>query len=418
VAADVYHEGERAAQRLAGLLDEGTVSGRGIRSAIPEVAQRFLVQQPMAVLGAADADGRMWASLLTAPPGFLHADVPGSAASGDVPGSAASGALGKNARHTRNGDRGVDAGTLVIDARPVPGDPLRDRLAAPAPIGMIVIEPARHRRMRMNGRATPTGRGLRVALDQVYSNCPKYIQKRMHRWRPSTPGDPRHSRELTGQQGEFIERADTFFIATADRDGNADASHRGGNPGFVQVLSPSVLRWPDYVGNAMFNTLGNLEVNPSAGLLFPDWRTGTTLQLTGIARTDWDPAHAAAVPGAQRLVEFTVTGVVELPAASPLRWGDPAFSRFNPPVPPRIRSDRKRAAATAVVVVLTEPAVLPFLALLALAASVIVAVGVAVSRSQRAAPAYPTSWWGRDEVSRPRRETVNRRPREARRGGC
>ncbi|MFD0852627.1 pyridoxamine 5'-phosphate oxidase family protein, partial [Actinomadura adrarensis] len=198
------------------------------------------------------------------------------------------------------------------------------------PVGTLVIEPARHRRMRMNGRAEPTSDGLRVTLDQIYSNCPKYIQKRTHRWEPSSvPGTPRRSRELTDDQRKFIAEADTFFIATADRDGNADASHRGGDPGFVQVLSPTVLRWPDYVGNAMFNTLGNLEVNPSAGLLFPDWRTGTTLQLTGIARTDWDPEHAAVIPGAQRLVEFTVTHAIEIPAAAPLRWDEPVLSRFN-----------------------------------------------------------------------------------------
>jgi uncharacterized protein len=142
------------------------------------------------------------------------------------------------------------------------------------------------------------------------------------------------SRELSPRQRQLVTEADTFFITTADRAGNADASHRGGSQGFVQVLSPTLLRWPDYVGNAMFNTRGNLEVNPAAGLLFPDWRTGATLQLTGTARTDWEPSHAAAVPGAQRLVEFSVTDVVEIPGASPLRRGSPELSRFNPPVAP------------------------------------------------------------------------------------
>ncbi|RSN56751.1 pyridoxamine 5'-phosphate oxidase family protein [Actinomadura sp. WAC 06369] len=302
MAADVYHEGERAAQRRAGLLDQGAFSARAVRAELPEVARTFLVRQPMVVLGAADGAGAMWATLLTGPPGFLRA---------------------------------ADARTVAVDARTGPDDPLHDRLTGPAPVGMLAIEPSRHRRMRMNGRAVPTAHGLRVALDQVYSNCPKYIQKRRPHWEPAAPGRPRRSRALTGDQRRWIAAADTFFIATSDREGDADASHRGGDPGFVEAVSPTLLRWPDYAGNAMFNTLGNLEVQPRAGLLFPDWRTGAVLQLTGTARTDWEPARAAAVPGAERLVEFTVTGVVETPGAVPLRWSEPGLSRFNPPVRPR-----------------------------------------------------------------------------------
>ncbi|MDR3081138.1 MAG: pyridoxamine 5'-phosphate oxidase family protein, partial [Streptomyces sp.] len=138
--------------------------------------------------------------------------------------------------------------------------------------------------------------------------------------------------DLTAAPQSRGNAADTFFVATADDDGNADASHRGGNPGFLKVLSPTRLRWPDYVGNAMFLTLGNLTVNPRAGLLIPDWESGSFLHLTGTAWIDWDPQHAAQVPGAQRLVEFDITEVVEVAAASPLRWGPPAYSRFNPAV--------------------------------------------------------------------------------------
>ncbi|MES9538351.1 pyridoxamine 5'-phosphate oxidase family protein [Actinomadura sp. NPDC000600] len=299
MAADVYHQGERAAQRRAGLLDQGAFSSRAVRAEIPEVARKFLLAQPMLVLGAADDQGRMWATVLTGRPGFLRAE---------------------------------DDRTLTIDARPAPDDPLHDRLTGPAQVGMLAIEPGRHRRMRMNGRAAPTGSGLRVDLDQVYSNCPKYIQKRQPEWAAATAAPPKHSSALTPDQQKWIAGADTFFIATADLDGDADASHRGGAPGFVEVVSPTVLRWPDYVGNAMFNTLGNLEVQPRAGLLFCDWSTGAVLHLTGTARTDWDPAHAAAVPGAERLVEFTATEVVEIAGAVPLRWSAPVPSRFNPPV--------------------------------------------------------------------------------------
>ncbi|WP_306323846.1 MULTISPECIES: pyridoxamine 5'-phosphate oxidase family protein [unclassified Streptomyces] len=317
-----YHSGEISVQERAGLAQEADFSGGAIGATVPPVAVDFLAQQPMLVIGAADREGRLWAGQLTGTPGFLR-----------VP----------------------DPGTLEIDTLPLPQDPLYERLCDPAAVtrvGMIAIEPATRRRMRMNGRATPHGAGLRVELDQVISNCPKYLQKREYRILDAdahADADVDAHAEGTGQgarrvtdgtaltpaQQRTVRRADTFFIATAAARagrGDADASHRGGNPGFVQVLSPTRLCWPDYVGNAMFLTLGNLALNPDAGLFFPDWDTGSALLLTGSAHTVWDTGESARTPGAQRLVEFSVSAVREIDAASALRWSAPQYSRFNPPV--------------------------------------------------------------------------------------
>ncbi|HSA50399.1 MAG TPA: pyridoxamine 5'-phosphate oxidase family protein [Yinghuangia sp.] len=305
-----YHSGESAVQRQAGLLRQAAFSLGGIHDSIPDVAAAFLAEQPMIVLGGADARDRMWATQLVGQPGFLR-----------VP----------------------DPRTLVIEALPETDDPLHELLTdtgpggLPARVGMIAIEPATRRRMRINGRVVRERRQLRVAVDQVIANCPKYIQKRERvvpedRPKGSGPRVVTEDTELNPDQQRAIGAADTFFIATASGDGDADASHRGGNPGFVRVLSPTLLRWPDYTGNAMFLTLGNLVQNPAAGILVPDWDTGTALHLTGTARTVWDTDETAQVPGAQRLVEFTVAAVREITAACDLRWSGPAFSRFNPPV--------------------------------------------------------------------------------------
>ncbi|MDX3377027.1 pyridoxamine 5'-phosphate oxidase family protein [Streptomyces sp. ME02-6991-2A] len=305
-----YHRGETAVQERAGFARQAGQARGAIGSTVPDVAVAFLADQPHVVLGAADERGRIWATQLTGEPGFLT--VPGP--------------------HT-----------LRIGVLPPPEDPLAGVLAGagsgfgagPLPVGMIGIEPATRRRMRMNGRAVRDRDGLRVELDQVISNCPKYIQKRDHH--PAPGGGPPASRtavdsaELSPAQQRTLRAADTFFVATASDRGDADASHRGGNPGFVQVLSPRLLRWPDYAGNAMFLTLGNLELNPAAGLFVPGWETGTSLHLTGSARTVWDEEEVARTPGAQRLVEFEITAVREVAAASPLRWSAPAYSRFNPP---------------------------------------------------------------------------------------
>ncbi|MEU0162456.1 pyridoxamine 5'-phosphate oxidase family protein [Streptomyces sp. NPDC006261] len=306
-----YHRGETAVQERAGFARQAGQARGAIGNTVPDVAVAFLADQPHVVMGGADERGRIWATQLTGEPGFLT--VPGP--------------------HT-----------LRIGALPPPEDPLAAVLAGaglgsgpgvasePVRIGLIGIEPATRRRMRMNGRAVRDGDGLRVELDQVISNCPKYIQKRGHQPLVGAPA-PRtavDSAELGPGQQRTLRAADTFFVATASDRGDADASHRGGNPGFVQVLSPRLLRWPDYAGNAMFLTLGNLELNPAAGLFFPGWATGASLHLTGSARTVWDEEEVARTPGAQRLVEFEITAVREVAAASPLRWSAPAYSRFNP----------------------------------------------------------------------------------------
>ena len=73
---------------------------------------------------------------------------------------------------------------------------------------------------------------------------------------------------FTDDDRQFIEGAIYFFIATADADGRPDCSFKGGMPGFVRVTGPSELAFPDYDGNGMFKTLGNLTVNPKVGMLF------------------------------------------------------------------------------------------------------------------------------------------------------
>jgi hypothetical protein len=175
---------------------------------------------------------------------------------------------------------------------------------------MIAIEPQTRRRMRVNGTAVPTPNGLRIHTEQVYSNCPKYITPRPVPAFDRSPAGGRWTAEIDARTVDTVGAADTFFVGSADTEGNADASHRGGAPGFLHVVSPTRLRWPDYRGNSMFMTLGNIAVNPHCGLLIPNWRTGSTIQLTGTARIDWD--HTEDDAAAQCWIDLTVTVVVEL----------------------------------------------------------------------------------------------------------
>ncbi len=272
-----YHAGELAVQSRTGEADMAARLMRGMRDELPDGARDFLAAQPLLVVASVDGDD-VWASLLHGRPGFI-----------DTP----------------------DEHTVLVAAT-------APRITA-GPVGLLALEPATRRRMRVNGQGELTPDGLRVTTEQVYSNCPKYIQKRVivgeRRAQSRTAAE---QRGLTDQDRALIEAADTFFVATA-AEGGADASHRGGSPGFVEVDGDR-LRFPDYTGNSMYMSLGNLVANPRIGLLFVDFDNGDTLQLTGAAELAFEP----------RAVHVTVERAIRTPAASPYRWALLERSRFNP----------------------------------------------------------------------------------------
>ena len=297
-----YHEGELEVQGRAGVREMAARIGRGIGSTVPPVARHFLASQRFAVLSAADEGGLVWATPLTGRPGFVSA--PGES-------------------------------LVRVDARPGAGDPLRDSLREGSAVGLLVIDLARRMRMRVNGTLSEvTKSGFELETREVYSNCPKYIQARVPEAGAPAPRvegtAPIRSSGLTPGQQRLIAGADTFFVASVHPERGADASHRGGPPGFVRVHDEARISWPDYSGNTMFNTLGNLSVNPAAGLLFVDFERGATLQLTGRARINWDAARAAEFAGAERVVEFDVREAVETAGAVSLRWCFKEYSPFNP----------------------------------------------------------------------------------------
>jgi len=115
---------------------------------------------------------------------------------------------------------------------------------------------------------------------------------------------------FTSQDAAFIAAQSFFFLATADAQGRPDCSFKGGPPGFARVVAPDRLVFPDYDGNGMFRSLGNIAANPHVGLLFiamgpQPWR----MRVNGVAKVFEDHPDLAATPGAQLMVEVTPTDV-------------------------------------------------------------------------------------------------------------
>jgi predicted pyridoxine 5'-phosphate oxidase superfamily flavin-nucleotide-binding protein len=109
---------------------------------------------------------------------------------------------------------------------------------------------------------------------------------------------------------QFVEASPFFFLATADANGRPDCSFKGGTPGFARVIAPDLLVFPDYDGNGMFKSLGNIAVNPHVGMLF--LRLGDKpgrLRINGRAEISRDDPLIAQTPGAQLLVRVVPTDI-------------------------------------------------------------------------------------------------------------
>ncbi len=301
-----FHPGEMAIQEKLGVRERMEVGGRkGIREYMPDQHRDFFASLPFLLVGSVDVQGQPWASILVGQPGFLSSPNPK---------------------------------TLRVHARPLAGDPLNNLLHAGMDIGILGIELPTRRRNRMNGVVSALNlEGFTVSVRQSFGNCPRYIQSREFRFvaNPSKflPYRSVHQSErLTETAHNLISRADTFFIASAYTKGNAgaakgvDVSHRGGKPGFVRIDNDSTLTTPDFNGNFMFNTLGNLYLNPQAGLLFIDFDGGELLYVTSDAEVIWDGSEVEAFAGAERLVRFHVHQAMYVEGALPLRWSLPDYA--------------------------------------------------------------------------------------------
>jgi uncharacterized protein len=107
----------------------------------------------------------------------------------------------------------------------------------------------------------------------------------------------------------FIEARDMFFLATADEDGQAQSSYKGGDPGFVRVLDEHTIAFPNYDGNGMYLSMGNALVNPKIGLLFIDFEGRKRVRLNGVASVDENDPLLTEYPEAQFIVRVRATEV-------------------------------------------------------------------------------------------------------------
>ncbi|AFY57147.1 pyridoxamine 5'-phosphate oxidase-related, FMN binding protein [Rivularia sp. PCC 7116] len=300
-----FHSGEIAVQNQAGVQEEARRLLSGINSVIQPKAEEFLGTQQFAAASTVDANGKVWASLLLGEAGFIKV---------------------------------LNQQSVQINPISTAKDILYSNLKSNSHIGILAIDLTNRRRLRLNGKAEIqkqeiSEKIIKLEIKEVFFNCPKYIQTRhLEISEAESPSQSQifNRKALSNSNKNWISQSDTFFIASFNPEIGADASHRGGNPGFVRVVNDNKLVFPDYAGNNMFQTFGNFAINPNAGIIFVDFENGHTLQLTGKAKIVWDAEKITEFAGAKRLVEFDIEEVLETQNATNWSWKFGKYSPANP----------------------------------------------------------------------------------------
>lgn len=306
VALPSFHAGEQELQRRIGVAERmQSFASRAIRSFMPQQHRDFFALLPFVVVAAVDDTGAPWVTLVAGPPGFLNSP---------------------------------DERTLTMRARFGAEDPVGLALKTGSRAGLLGIELPTRRRNRLSAEVRSIRHGVyELGVLQSYGNCPQYIQTREPHVVEARTAEPAvRFTTLSDAHRRWIATADTFFVGSALPAGEGgggspvthgvDASHRGGQPGFVKV-DGDLLTIPEYPGNLLFNTMGNFLLYPRAGLCFVDFTTGNLLLLTGTVELMWEPDElTAAFAGAERAWRFRLEHGLEIPGALPLRFDFTAYS--------------------------------------------------------------------------------------------
>ncbi|KKY24346.1 putative oxidoreductase fad nadbinding [Phaeomoniella chlamydospora] len=177
---------------------------------------------------------------------------------------------------------------------------------------------------------------LVVKIEESLGNCPKYLNRKHISTSIPEPRLISESTQLSEGAADLISKADLFFISSSNHDKDMDCNHRGGPPGFVRIASNdkdgAVLCWPEYSGNRLYQTLGNLQVSPRAGLLIPDFETGDVLYISGETRVLAGPDAAAVLPRSNLVVRLQIAACKFIHNGLPFRGKPLEESPYNPSI--------------------------------------------------------------------------------------
>ncbi|KAF2837626.1 oxidoreductase-like protein [Patellaria atrata CBS 101060] len=327
-----WNEGEEAMHRLLNVPEQDNPTSTGLAPGAVFMLQRA----PLLAIGTLDSENRPWTTIWGGDPGFSQP-------------------LGSSIIGTKTlVDRKYDPVVQALFGGRADGEVVKEE-GKGRMIGGLTIDLMTRRRVKLYGRMVAgavdhlkqgqetnldvSGVGqiqLVTKIEQSLGNCPKYLNKKeIHSASPVpilTSGSP----QLSEAALNLLAKADLFFITSSNNQEDMDTNHRGGPAGFIRVLSNDTLGaelvWPEYSGNRLYQTLGNLYGTPLAGLVFPDFSTGNVLYLTGRTTILTGQDSENVMPHTNLAVKVTVTAARFVERGLPFRGIEREKSPYNPPL--------------------------------------------------------------------------------------
>lgn len=198
---------------------------------------------------------------------------------------------------------------------------------------------------------------LVTKIEQSLGNCPKYLNQYEIRPALVMPELVSQASSLSEEGAALISKSDMFFLSTCAED-DMDVNYRGGPPGFVRIISPKTIAYPEYSGNRLYQSLGNLMLNPRIGITFPDYETGDVLYMTGTTEILAGTDASALLPGSNLAVQIRISECRYVKTGLPFRGTKKTPSPYNPLVRTLAAEGNIRAALSSTSSTLRQTALL------------------------------------------------------------
>lgn len=340
-----WHAGEAAMHRLLGVPthDNPTIPG------LPDAYGLWMAQSPLLALGTVDRIGRIWTTVLGGKAGVVRPIAAGvlglstpahlePRGEGDGSGWAGFDPVLEALFSSTEDGRVVEhaGGKLVAGLAMNLEERTRVKLAGRMLRGVVLADEAETIETDPEDPSRVDVQ-MAVAIEETLGNCPKYLNRKAVWPHEASPRLVSDLLPLTHKAVELIGRSDIFFLSSRHGTESMDTNNRGGTPGFVRVFSNSAdegvsLVYPEYSGNRLFQTLGNLQTDPAVGITFPDFETGDVLYLTGRAEILIGAEATAVLPHSRVAVKVTVDAARFVSDGLPFRGRLLDPSPYNPPV--------------------------------------------------------------------------------------
>ncbi|KAK4232596.1 hypothetical protein QBC38DRAFT_463225 [Podospora fimiseda] len=322
-----WHAGEQAVHKLLRVPTSSRENPTS--SGLPPSYARRVTISPLVALGALDDQGRPWTAIWGGERGFIR--------------PVAQGVLGLQSIVDKTNDPVLKS---LLDGIP-DGEVYQTADGQGKPISALSIDLESRDRVKLAGKMVVGTLGARPGTDSLgevqmalhiqesLGNCPKYLNKKTIRAHIPSPELVSNTLPLPEEAVKLISQADMFFLSSTNNQ-TMDTNHRGGAPGFVRVLTNSesdgvTLVYPEYSGNRLYQTLGNLHVNPLIGLAIPDYETSSVLYLTGTTSLLVNPP-SSILPHTKLAVKITVNSALYIRDSLPFRGEPGELSPYNPPI--------------------------------------------------------------------------------------